>query len=125
MGATIIVDAFWGDAGKGKFCAYMTIENKVNLVVRAGTGTNAGHSFYMNEKFIKCRMIPLGAAVSEAKAIIASGVAVDPNIFLDEVKSLDVKGRAYIDWRCPIIEKKHIEKELNDSTMRKIDSTKS
>jgi adenylosuccinate synthase len=23
MAATIIVDAFWGDAGKGKFCAYL------------------------------------------------------------------------------------------------------
>ena len=125
MGATIIVDAFWGDAGKGKFCAYLTIENMVKLVVRAGTGTNAGHSFYINDKFVKCRMIPLGAAVSEAKAIISSGVAVDPNIFLDEVKELDARGRVFIDWRCPIIEQKHIEKELSDSMMRKIDSTKS
>lgn len=97
MGAIIIVDAFWGDAGKGKFCAYLTIENKINLVVRAGTGTNAGHSFYIDEKFIKCRMIPLGSAVSDAKAIISSGVAVDPDIFLEEAESLNVKGRVFVD----------------------------
>lgn len=125
MGATIIVDAFWGDAGKGKFCAYLTIENMVKLVVRAGTGTNAGHSFFINDKFVKSRMIPLGAAVSDAKGIISSGVAVDPNIFHDEVKKLKVDGHVFIDWRCPIIEQKHIEKELRDSMMRKIDSTKS
>lgn len=125
MGATIIVDAFWGDAGKGKFCAYLTIEKNIALVVRAGTGTNAGHSFFVDEKFIKCRMIPLGSAVSNAKAIISSGVAVDPQIFLREVEELNVKGRAFVDWRCPVIEKKHIEHELNDINMAHIDSTKS
>ncbi len=50
MGATIIVDAFWGDSGKGKVASYLAQRDKADICVRAGTGTNAGHSLYLDAK---------------------------------------------------------------------------
>ena len=41
MGATIVVDAFWGDSGKGKISAYLALQQRAAYCVRAGTGTNA------------------------------------------------------------------------------------
>ena len=70
MAATIIVDAFWGDAGKGKFSAFLSKENNASLSVRTGTGTNAGHSFFVGEKFIKCRMLPLGWLNKETSVLV-------------------------------------------------------
>ena len=49
MGATIVVDALWGDSGKGKVAAYAALQQKAAFCVRAGTGTNAGHSIYFED----------------------------------------------------------------------------
>ncbi|MFH1563721.1 MAG: adenylosuccinate synthetase [Nitrospirota bacterium] len=125
MGAFIIVDAFWGDAGKGKFCAFLSKSFNAKLAVRAGTGTNSGHSIFIGDKFIKCKMLPLGWINEGTKVLISSGVAVDPEIFLNEIREYNLNGRAFVDWRCPIIEKKHIEFEQTDEILNFIDSTKS
>ena len=47
MGAIIVVDAFWGDSGKGKIAAYLADKHRAAFSVRAGTGTNAGHSIFL------------------------------------------------------------------------------
>ncbi|HCR19720.1 MAG TPA: hypothetical protein DIU35_19770 [Candidatus Latescibacteria bacterium] len=47
--ATIVVEALWGDSGKGKISAYLALQNKVAFSVRAGTSTNAGHSIYFGD----------------------------------------------------------------------------
>lgn len=125
MGATIIVDAFWGDAGKGKFCAFLSKELNASLSVRAGTGTNAGHSVYVNDTFVKTRTLPLGWLNPTTNALISSGVAVNPDIFLEEVIKYGVSHRVFVDRNCPIIESKHIAIEQADQTMCNIDSTKS
>jgi adenylosuccinate synthase len=44
MGAIIVVDAFWGDSGKGKVSAWLARQHQALFCARAGTGTNAGHS---------------------------------------------------------------------------------
>lgn len=125
MGAIAIVDAFYGDAGKGKFCAYLAKSLSPCLAVRAGTGTNAGHSYHIGDKLIKCRMLPLGWINTNTRVLVGSGVAVSPEIFLEEVKTYHLEGRAFVDWRCPVIEKSHINLELSDHTLKYIDSTKS
>lgn len=125
MGAIVIVDAFWGDAGKGKLCAYLTRERDANLCVRAGTGTNAGHSFYIDSVFVKSQLIPMGTINSKVKGLVSSGVCVDPNIFIKEIETYGLHGVAYLDYRCPIIEPSHIRYEQDDHTMHFIDSTKS
>jgi hypothetical protein len=49
MGAMIVVDAFWGDSGKGKIGAFLGQKYRAAFCVRAGTGTNAGHSIYFED----------------------------------------------------------------------------
>ena len=49
MSAIIVVDAFWGDSGKGKLAAYLAERHKAAYSVRAGTGTNAGHSIFFEK----------------------------------------------------------------------------
>ncbi|MBC8199163.1 MAG: adenylosuccinate synthetase [Desulfobacterales bacterium] len=124
MGATIIVDAFGGDGGKGKFCAFLSKRLDAKLSVRAGAGTNAGHSFFIDKEFIKTRMLPLGCVNPNTKALISSGVAINPTIFLEEINNYDLADRAFVDRNCPVIESKHISYEKKDPTMIKIDSTK-
>lgn len=125
MGAIVIVDAFWGDAGKGKFCSYFSSKFNARYAVRAGTGTNAGHSIYVNGNRIACRMLPLGWMNTDTNVFVSSGVAVDPVIFLEEVKKHNLEGRAFVDIRCPIIEDWHIAYEKEHNQMVAIDSTKS
>ena len=48
MGAIIVVDALWGDSGKGKIAGYLSRRENASLCVRAGIGTNAGHSVYLS-----------------------------------------------------------------------------
>ena len=63
MGAIIVVDALWGDSGKGKVAGYLSRRENASLCVRAGIGTNAGHSVYLSEQdVIRTRQLPLGFA---------------------------------------------------------------
>src|SRR6476661_6827094 len=104
MGAIIVVDALWGDSGKGKVAAFLTRRENATLCVRAGIGTNAGHSLYCTaDEVIRTRQLPLGFLHPTATVAVGSGVAVDPRIFLDEVKRYDLQGRARVDYRCPVI----------------------
>lgn len=50
MGAHIIVDAFWGDSGKGLISAYLAYKTSANLIARAGTGTNAEHGIFLKDE---------------------------------------------------------------------------
>jgi adenylosuccinate synthase len=125
LGAIVIVDAFWGDAGKGKFCAYFATKYNAKYAVRAGTGTNSGHSIYVNGNRIACRMLPLGWMNQETVVFIGSGVAINPTVFLEEVRNNHLEGRAFVDLRCPVIENWHIDYEKVHDQMIAIDSTDS
>ena len=112
MGAIIVVDALWGDSGKGKVAAFLTRRENATLCVRAGIGTNAGHSVYLTaDEVIRTRQLPLGFLHPAAAVAVGSGVAVDPRIFLDEVTRYNLQSRAKVDYRCPIITPEHIERE--------------
>lgn len=126
MGAIIIVDAFWGDAGKGKVSAFLSQKYRANLCVRAGTGTNAGHSIYLRDgRSIIFRQLPLSLLNKTTLLRVGSGVTVDPCIFLREVQQWQLQHRAKVDFRCPIITDKDKEIEKKHPIMLKIDSTKS
>jgi adenylosuccinate synthase len=125
MGAQFIVDAFWGDAGKGKFSAFLSMKEDAAGCVRAGIGPNAGHSIYVGGNLIKARLLPLGFMCPTTKLYIGPGVAVDPSVFLSEVTQTATQGRAFIDYRCPVILEEHKEREKNDPQLKEIDSTMS
>jgi adenylosuccinate synthase len=112
MGALIVVDALWGDSGKGKVAAYLSRRENARLCLRAGIGTNAGHSLALGEdEMVRTRQLPLGFVHAATDVGIGSGVAVDPRIFQQEVERYNLQGRAKVDYRCPIIAEKHIRRE--------------
>ncbi|MBU4332638.1 adenylosuccinate synthetase [Patescibacteria group bacterium] len=128
MGAIIIVDAFWGDSGKGKISAYLTRRENAELCVRAGIGTNAGHSLYLGTlkelQLISTRQLPLGFLNPLTMVAVGAGVAVNPSIFQEEVEKYHLQDRARVDYRCPIITEEHIKQEQESAHLSgKIGST--
>lgn len=119
MAATVIIDALWGDSGKGKVAAYYAEKFKASFVARAGTGTNAGHCLYPTEsEIIKTRQIPLAFYHSNAQIRVGSGVVVDPKVLMDEIFRYKLEKRVKVDYRCAIIEPKYIQMEENSSHLK-------
>jgi adenylosuccinate synthase len=120
MGALIVVDALWGDSGKGKVAAFLAQREQAQLCVRAGIGTNAGHSVYLSagDEPIRTRQLPLGFLNPGTCVAVGSGVAVDPQILLEEIEHYQLHGRVLIDARCPIITAEHQRRERESSHLR-------
>ncbi|HEY2793378.1 MAG TPA: adenylosuccinate synthetase [Micromonosporaceae bacterium] len=125
MSAIVIVDALWGDSGKGKTCAHLAQRLNADLAVRAGVGTNAGASMTLDDgTLVKARQFPTGWINAGTKVAVGSGVLVDPEIALAEIERFGLAGRAMIDGRCAIITEAHIEAERADPNLAdKIGST--
>ena len=104
MSATVVVDAFWGDSGKGKIAAFTALKQEAAFRVRAGTGTNAGHSIYFEDgSEIRTHQLCCGWLNPRTQLRIGSGVALDPEIFLREIHRYKLADRARVDLRCPVI----------------------
>lgn len=130
MGAVIVVDSLWGDSGKGKISAFLARKLGATYAVRAGTGTNAGHSVYVTpDKIVKLSQLPCGMLHERCQVRVGSGVAVDPEKFFKEIEDYpewQLKERSKVDYRCPIILPEYKRKEAEDERLAKmIGSTKS
>ena len=125
-GAQIIVGSQWGDEGKGLISAYITKRDQAAIVARAGVGPNAEHGYFLTEQgpYIKTNQLPLGWILNpESKIRIGSGVAVNPELLLEEIGKFGLEERVLVDYRCPIITKNHIEAERKSKGMQAIGST--
>lgn len=107
---TIVVGGFYGDEGKGKIVGYLATHDKPQIVVRAGSGPQAGHTVTSK---VKVTQVPSGLVAPKARLLIARGTLIDPNIFLKEVKDNGLEGRIFIDRGCTIIEPHHIKDEAD------------
>jgi len=122
MGAIIVVDALWGDSGKGKIASYLASKRQARWCARAGTGTNSGHSLYLDEQqLLKTSQIPLAGILSGCGLLIGSGVAIDPELLETELcryETYGVRQRLQIDQRCPVILPEYREAERNNAHLR-------
>jgi len=124
MSATVVVGGFWGDEGKGKIIAHLAYSDKPRIIVRGGVGPNAGHTVEFNGRKYGVRMLPSGFVYSDARLLIGAGVLVNPGVLIDEIKNLRVEDRVGVDFRCGIIEGKHIEADKSSAHLsEKIGST--
>ncbi|WP_456369319.1 adenylosuccinate synthetase [Geoglobus sp.] len=124
MTATVVVGGFWGDEGKGKIIAHIAYSDRPKIIARGGVGPNAGHTVEFEGKKYGVRMLPSGFVYRDAKLLIGAGVLVNPSVFLDEVRVLNAEDRARVDYRCAIIEQKHIEADRSSEHLAgKIGST--
>jgi len=109
MVCTVIVDGFFGDAGKGKVISYLAVKDGADICVRGGVGPNAGHTVVANGKEYKLRMVPSGFTCEHTRLLIGPGVVINPDIVLEELKELDAFNRFGVDKQAAVIEAKHIE----------------
>ncbi|MBI2675258.1 MAG: adenylosuccinate synthetase [Candidatus Aenigmarchaeota archaeon] len=104
----IVVGGFYGDEGKGKICAYLSMADDFDYVVRAGGGPQAGHTIFPGKSV---RQVPCGVVNRRSRLLVSRGTLINPKILLKEMEEYDVGRRLQIDYRCTVIEQRHIEAE--------------
>lgn len=87
-GTTLVNDIAWGDNGKGRIIDYLASD--ADLVIRWAGGPNAGHTVNNERGEFKFHLMPSG--IFEATCILADTVAVDPDILIAEMDSLQKRG---------------------------------
>ena len=102
----VVVGAQWGDEGKGKIIDILSKD--ADIVVRYQGGNNAGHTVVKKSGEFVLHLIPSGIFHKKVSCVIASGVVVDPEALLDEIRMLEtkgisVKGRLWVSERAHLI----------------------
>ncbi len=120
---TIVTGGLFGDEGKGKIVSYLSLKDEVDVAVRGGVGTNAGHTVTYNGVVYKLRQVPSAFLNQRTRLYIGSGVLVDVNVFLSEVESLKLKGRIWVDYNSTLIEEEHKQRERGDLRLSKVIGT--
>lgn len=123
MPCVVTVGGFYGDEGKGKIVAYLSIKDNIDIAARGGVGPNAGHTFIQNGKEYKVRMLPSAVLNSNTRLLIGSGVLVEPTILLKEIKTFNTTDRTFVDFQCGIIEKIHQDNDKNNEHLKKVIGT--
>jgi adenylosuccinate synthase len=85
-----VVGLQWGDEGKGKLVDLLM--GDFDAVVRFNGGANAGHSVVIGSERYALHLVPSGVLRPGKKAIIANGVAVDPETLIAELDGLEARG---------------------------------
>lgn len=118
MPCLVTVGGFYGDEGKGKIVAYLSIKDNVDVAARGGAGPNAGHTFVQNGKEFKVRMLPSAVLNKGSRLLIGSGVLVDPEVLIKEIETFGSTDRTFIDFQCGIIDKKHREDDKSNEHLK-------
>ncbi len=106
MATTVVVGTQWGDEGKGKIVDLLTA--KVDLVVRFQGGNNAGHTLVVEGDTFIFHIIPSGILYDDKKCLVGNGVVVDPEVLLEEIKSLKETGIEVNAKRLSLSDRAHI-----------------
>ena len=89
MPAIVVVGAQWGDEGKGKVVDVFS--SQADITVRFQGGNNAGHTLVVNGQKTILHLVPSGILHKRCKCVIASGVVLDPEVFIEEIRALKEK----------------------------------
>jgi adenylosuccinate synthase len=87
MPSAVIVGAQWGDEGKGKVTDFYA--EKADYVIRFQGGNNAGHTLIVNGEKTVLHLIPSGILHKGKTCVIGNGVVLDPEVFFEEVETLE------------------------------------
>ena len=87
---TVIVGTQWGDEGKGKIIDVLS--RRADIIVRFQGGNNAGHTIVVNNQQFILHLIPSGVLHKGKICVIGNGVVVDPQVLLEEIRSLQKRG---------------------------------
>lgn len=111
MPVTAIVGAQWGDEGKGKVVD--TLADHADFVVRYNGGNNAGHTIQNQHGTFRLHLVPSGIFHPAAQCVIGPGVAVNADVLLEEIASVErvglpTVGRLWVSDRAHLIFPHHI-----------------
>ena len=108
-----IVGANWGDEGKGKITDLLA--EKSDLVVRFQGGANAGHTILSNYGRFALHQLPSGVFYPHTANLIGTGVALDVDKFLQELRQLSDGGvptpHIMVDQRTQLLMPYHIAQD--------------
>lgn len=127
MDVTILVGSQWGDEGKGKIVDILS--EKYEIVVRYQGGANAGHTIKIDEKEFILHLIPSGILRRDVVCVIGSGVVIDPQALLDEIKfladnNISIENRLLISHNAHLIMPYHkLLDSISEKGDRKIGTT--
>ena len=121
MPAYAVLGAQWGDEGKGKIIDFLASDAEV--VARFSGGNNAGHTVINDLGDFSLHLIPCGVFSTEVMNVIGNGTVVDPDVLIEEIRSLatagiDVEGRLIISERAHLIMPYHIVLDTLAETAR-------
>jgi adenylosuccinate synthase len=90
MPVIAVVGGQWGDEGKGKIIDLLA--GRAQVVVRAQGGDNAGHTVVNPRGKFALHLVPAGIFNPETVCVIGAGVALNPQILLEEIAALEARG---------------------------------
>lgn len=90
MPGIIVVGAQWGDEGKGKVVDVFSAQ--ADFVIRYQGGANAGHTLVVDGKKTVLHLVPSGVLHPKATCVIASGVVLDVEALVQEIRALKAAG---------------------------------
>jgi len=123
MPCVVTVGGFYGDEGKGKVVAYLSIKDNFDIAARGGVGPNAGHTFIQNGKEYKVRMLPSAVLNANTRLLVGAGVLVEPSILLKEIQTFNTTDRTFVDFQCGIIDNVHQDKDKSNDHLKKVIGT--
>jgi adenylosuccinate synthase len=118
MTCNVIVGGFYGDEGKGKIIAYLSLKDNPKTAVRGGVGANAGHTFVHKNQTYKVRMLPSAVLNPKTQLLIGAGVLITPEVLIDESRKYNAENRTIIDNHCGIIDESHIKRDKENSHLK-------
>ncbi len=86
MPLDIVIGAQWGDEGKGK--AVDLLSEEAHLVARFNGGDNAGHTVTVGKKIYKLHLVPSGIMHPGIIGVMGSGMVINPQTLVDEIRML-------------------------------------
>lgn len=122
MPLDIIVGAQWGDEGKGRMVDFLA--TRADFVARYNGGDNAGHTVNVGEQIFKLHLIPSGVIHPNPIGVIGNGVVINPNILIEEMKSLRDAGilinpeRLRLSYAAHLITPAHLALDKAQETAR-------
>jgi len=123
MPVTVVVGGQYGSEGKGKICAYLSLKDNADLVVRCG-GPNSGHTVDVHGRIYELKQVPAGFVNPTSRLLLAPGALINPALLLHEIDicGLDAT-RIGIDRNAGIIEDFDRATEVENSLRDRLGST--
>jgi adenylosuccinate synthase len=111
----VVVGTQWGDEGKGKIVDLLT--DRAAAVVRFQGGHNAGHTLVIDGHKTVLHLIPSGILREDVSCLIGNGVVVSLDALVSEANALISSGipvfeRLKVSPNCPLILPSHAALDL-------------